>query len=157
MTTGAIYAHFPGRAALIAAAVESRTSSVVAELEEEGPLPQRLFDVAVRLLADPERTANPLEIEALVAARREPELASLLGTRLDSLHDRIGQGIAAAQQRGEIAADIDARAAAYFCHALLLGLVLLDSATDQKPAPDEWESLVRSLVAGLIAGPVPPR
>jgi AcrR family transcriptional regulator len=153
LTTGAIYAHFDGRAELIAAAVEARASSVlVGELAgayDDRPLPDRLVDLARRMLADPAATAHPLEVEALVAARREPELAARLGARLNTLHERFAERIVAAQHRGELAADIDPRSAAYFLHALLLGILLLDPAADQRPDQAAWASLVERLVGGL--------
>ena len=153
LTTGAIYAHFPGRAALISAAVEARASSVlVGELavENDGrPLPVRLVDLAVRMLAEPASVASPLEIEALVAARREPELADRLGVRLNQLHEAFGERIAAAQGRGELATEVDPRAATYFLHALLLGVLLLDPVADDRPDAEDWAALVGRLVAGL--------
>jgi AcrR family transcriptional regulator len=153
LTTGAIYAHFAGRAELIAAAVEARASSVlVGELtaaNDGRPLPDRLVDLAVRMLAEPASVAHPMEIEALVAARREPELAERLGVRLNQLHEAFGERIAAAQERGELAGDVDARAATYFLHALLLGVLLLDPVADDRPGEAEWAALVSRLVAGL--------
>jgi AcrR family transcriptional regulator len=153
MTTGAIYAHFDGRAELIVAAVESRVSCVlVGELRAEvdgRPLPERLADLAVRMLADPTAVAHPLEIEALVGARREPELSDLLGLRLNMLHEAFADRITAAQGRGELAADVDPRSATYFLHALLLGMLLLDPVAEDRPDGDKWSHFVGRLVAGL--------
>jgi AcrR family transcriptional regulator len=153
LTTGAIYTHFRGRAELIAAAVESRASSVLmAELEpaaERRTAPARLIDLAIRVFADPGGATNPLEIEALVAARREPELANLLGERLNLLHDQFAERIAVAQKNGQLDPDVDPHAIIYFCHALLLGLVLLDNAADHRPSDEDWTRLIRRLVRRL--------
>jgi hypothetical protein len=101
------------------------------------------------MLADPATVAHPLEVEALVAARREPELANRLAARLGQLHEAFAARIAAARGRGELAADVDPRAATYFLHALLLGILLLDPVADDRPDPDAWARFVQRLVTGL--------
>jgi AcrR family transcriptional regulator len=154
VTTGAIYAHYAGRAALIAAALDAQVSSVLpaSVVDEAGPpLPDWLIGVAVRLLVDPGAAGSPLEIEALVAARREPELADRLGGRLTALHDRFAARVAAGQAAGEFTADLDPQAFTYFCHALLLGMVLLDPAVAQRPGEAEWTALIGRLLSSLSA------
>jgi AcrR family transcriptional regulator len=155
LTTGAIYAHFPGRAALIAAAVAQGTTGVLAaglaDPAGDPDVAEWLVAIASRVLAEPSGTANPLEIEALVAARREPELARLLVDRVTGLHDLLAQRIVAGQERGELDPSLDPAAVAYLCHALVLGMLLLDP-LGARPDAAAWSVLVRGLVAGVTGG-----
>jgi AcrR family transcriptional regulator len=156
VTTGAIYKHFPGgRAEVIAAAVEAEVASVVEEGPDEGGVGDWLAELAAQLLADPNRSGVALEIEALAAARREPDLAALMRGRPTRARAGLVESLAAARARGEIDSEMDPEAFGYLAHALLLGMALLYGATEQRPSTDAWQRLIRRFLAGPVTAPPP--
>lgn len=146
LSSGAIYAHYASKAELFVATLRAH-----AEVEFE-----RLLggdgDMASFLLARAEaldrrrRHERALLIEAIVAAKRHPEVAELLTT---SVRVREGQLVAlleAAQALGEIDGDLSAEAVARFSLMVALGS-LVAGALDLPPIDHrDWAALVARVV-----------
>jgi AcrR family transcriptional regulator len=92
-----------------AAAFWSGVRRLTGEVLDRGRAPQRLMRLAT-----------------IGGAHGRPDLAARLGEELTALLDEFGAVLAAAQARGYIRADVDARALATFIHAYTLGMVAAD-------------------------------
>jgi AcrR family transcriptional regulator len=155
VTTGAIYAHYSGKAELLVDALRANRERAMAALFPAGhradattllvALGNRL--TARRSVRDEE--ASALLVEALLASRRDAELAQVLATALGERHQAMTDLLARAQGTGELTGEISAEAGSRF--TLMLGLgALLVRALDL-PAIDqaEWSSFIRRLVGAF--------
>ncbi|MBV8295969.1 MAG: helix-turn-helix transcriptional regulator, partial [Acidimicrobiia bacterium] len=121
VTTGAIYAHYASKAELLAAALRAHGERATASLFPPGrraDAPTVLAALGTRL-ATRDFHESALLVEALLAARRDPELAGVLASALGGREALMATLVGRAQQRGELRADVPAAAAARF--TLMLG------------------------------------
>jgi AcrR family transcriptional regulator len=151
LTTGAIYAHYTSKANLLVAAVRvHRERAVGALLAHDGPgdVASVLIALASRLptRADDEMA---LLVEALLASRRDPELADVLATALGEREQGMARLLAAGQAKGEIDADVAPETAARFALMLGLGSMFVRTLDLPAPDPDEWSTFVRRLVGAF--------
>jgi AcrR family transcriptional regulator len=151
VTTGAIYAHYRGKAELLAAALEAHRERATAMLfparSDAGSI---LVALGTRLATrDPARCA--LLVEALLAARRDAELAEVLAKALKDREAAMARLLAAAQAHGQLTGDVSARAAARF--ALMLGLGSMIVASLGIPPADrsEWGPLIQRVVGAFTS------
>lgn len=152
LTTGAIYGRFSGKAELLQAAIEAHTHSELDELFSDHRFEGRAADIlrtvgSHLVTRDPERSS--LVFEALVTARRDPDVAALVSGLLGHRAQRLEEVVAAAQERGQIDPALDRTSLARFCHAVGLGFLLLEAADLPLPQPEPWEQLIARLVAAL--------
>ena len=77
LSTGAIYAHYPTKAALLVEALRTHSPDELSELLDRGDTDDLLaaLRTAGQELGDQDPTAGSLVLEALVAGRRDPEVA----------------------------------------------------------------------------------
>ncbi len=161
VTTGAIYSRYPGKAALLVAALDAHTTdeldSLFADHRFEGRaedvlliagshLVQRSTDVA---------TGSALLIEAFVAARRDPAVADLMRSHVLDRQDRLRSIIESAKETHGIGTQLDTAALVTFCHALGFGFLLLDAVEAPMPRSGPWEQLIGHLIAALALPPGP--
>ncbi|MBV8234815.1 MAG: TetR/AcrR family transcriptional regulator [Acidimicrobiia bacterium] len=152
VTTGAIYAHYASKAELLAAALRAHGERATASLFPPGrraDAPTVLATLGARLAArDPHESA--LLVEALLAARRDPELADVLAVALADREALMAALVGRAQQRGELRADVSAAAAARFSLMLGLGSALSSSLGLGHGLPgvetSEWSTLIQRVV-----------
>jgi|SRR5947209_8295224 len=148
LTTGAIYAHYGTKAELLAAAVKAHGERATASLFPPGTradAPTVLATLGRRLAArDPHDTA--LVVEALLAARRDPELADVLAAAVASRESVMAALVSRAQGRGELGADVSAAAAARFTLMLALGSALASSLGLPPVDEAEWSSFIQRVV-----------
>jgi len=148
VTTGAIYAHYGSKAELLAAALEAHGERATASLFPPGrraDAPTVLATLGRRLATrDPHESA--LLAEALLAARRDPELADVLATAIATRESVMTALVGRAQGRGELRADVSAAAASRF--TLMLGLGSALAAGLGLPAVDdpEWSTFIQRVV-----------
>ncbi|HET7018721.1 MAG TPA: hypothetical protein VFI65_32680, partial [Streptosporangiaceae bacterium] len=96
-----------------------------------------------------------LVVEALVAARRDADVAGPMRSYTAERADWLAGLIEAGQAAGELDAGLSPEAVAYFCLLLAFGGALLPA--DLHPVDDgAWAALLARVVAGLSpAGPAP--
>jgi hypothetical protein len=92
---------------------------------------------------------RPLAIEALVASRREPQLAELMGLQVEASNAQIVALVERGKEDGSIAPDVDAAAVAKFANAVVVGVAMLAPVWERPIEPRAWKALVRRLIAGL--------
>ena len=148
VTTGAIYAQYGSKAELLAAALKAHGERATATLFPPGrraDAPTVLATLGRRLAArDPHESA--LLLEALLAARRDPELADVLATAIGGRESVMTALVTSAQQRRELSADVSSAAAARFTLMLGLGSALAADLGLSPVDKTEWSDLIQRVV-----------
>lgn len=152
LSTGAIYTNFRNKADLLLAAVgTAQVDSLFATIELAADAADGLR-FAGHELPTARRATRPLLFEAMVAARRDPEVAALLRRRLMKFRSLMAHAIASGQHTGSVAPDIDANAAAEFCQALGMGFLLMEAVGLPHAGDAEWSDLIDRLVDSITPG-----
>jgi AcrR family transcriptional regulator len=150
LSNGAMYAHFGSKAALLVGALRTHGRRLLADLISADPsrsITEHLLATgrALRLRRDPH---NYLVIEALVAARRDADVA---GPMHDYVRERVNwlaDLVREAQDRGEFDTRLSAQAVAHFCLSLGVGTALVSP--DLNDVDDEeWAVFLARLVTAL--------
>jgi AcrR family transcriptional regulator len=152
LSTGAIYTNFRNKADLLLAAVgTAQVDSLFATFELAADAADGLR-FAGHELPTARRATRPLLFEAMVAARRDPEVAALLRRRLMKFRSLMAYAIASGQHAGSVASDIDAEAAAEFCQALGMGFLLMEAVGLPHTGDTGWRDLIDRLVDSITPG-----
>ena len=151
LTTGAIYANFPGKAALLFEAIGARSADELDDLlrpaRQALSAGELLAELGSHLLDEPRPDDRQgLLIEAFVAARRDDDLATLVRSLIAERATSIGGIVERAQAEGSVGADVDADALTRFALVLALGSLLYTSIGIDRPDQDAWGSLIRRIV-----------
>ncbi|HEY3905907.1 MAG TPA: helix-turn-helix domain-containing protein [Streptosporangiaceae bacterium] len=150
VSNGALYAHFGSKAELLVAALRTHGRRVLAEMlaADPGRPVTDLLLQAGRYLPQRPDARGYLVVEALVAARRDGEVAGPMQCYTAERADWLAGLIEAGQAAGELDAGLSPDALAYFCLLLALGGALLPA--DLHPVDDgAWAALLARVVAGL--------
>ncbi len=153
MSTGAIYAHYEGKADLLCAAINRRGPDAVAGLLDAGTagsVGSTLKFLGARLVAGRRtgraRIKGDVLIESLAASRREPQIAEVLRDSIEAREQRLAQLIRRGQESGEISAAVAPEAVSRLCMLLALGAVVSRAIDLPSPPGDDWERVIASLV-----------
>jgi AcrR family transcriptional regulator len=149
LSTGAVYGRFGSKNALLQEAVVRRAASVV-NLEVSG------VDAVLQVLLafDPLLDDEAVRLEALVAARREPEVAAAIREADRVRTEKLQPLFEAAQRDGTIDRSLDPVAVLFLVRTLYLGLLLERAAGSVPPDADAWEAVLRRVTAAVAAPPV---
>lgn len=155
VTTGAIYSRYPGKAELLAEAIELATNGEFDSLFSDHRFEGRMEDILhiagshlVERAKDRSEVGAPgLLLESFTAARHEPDVAATLRSRMTVRHDRLAEIVESAKAAGGIDTDVDTEALVTFCHAVGLGFLLLEVLDRPLPDPGAWEQLIVRLLA----------
>ena len=151
LTTGAIYANFRGKADLLFEAIHSAAGlEVDALLEQAGAREART--VLEQLGGElPRRNDRPaLLLDAIAAARRDPELATVLRERLRNRETHLSSLLERAAREGVVTDDVDAEVFARFCMMLAAGAMVVRTLELDPPDEDGWQALIHRLVDTLV-------
>ncbi|WP_182887102.1 TetR/AcrR family transcriptional regulator [Microbispora sp. H10885] len=155
VSNGALYAHFGSKAELIAAALHAHGPGLLAELLAADPArPVADLLVAVgRRLPHRQDARSSLIAEALVAARRDEDVARPMREYVGERAGWLTGLVRAAQDDGEIDPALPAGALAHLCLLLAMGSVIVTPDL-HGVGDEEWSALLTRLVAALApAGP----
>jgi AcrR family transcriptional regulator len=148
LSTGAVYGRFSSKNDLLREAVSSRSASRASgEVDRASKVADLLLRGALR--SDPLSDGEAMQLEAFVAARREPEVAEALADAERTFRRRAEPLLEVASGDGTIASDIDRDAFVYFLRTVGLGLMLQRGAGLPAPAGSGWEDLIARIVAGF--------
>jgi AcrR family transcriptional regulator len=153
VSNGALYAHFGSKAELLVGALRAHGRRHLADMfdaDPARPVAEMLLAIGRRLRRRPD-AGGYLLVEALVAARRDEDVARPMRDDMAERADWLAQLIRGAQTSGELDPEVSAEALAHFCLLLTMGsaLVTPDShAVDE----DEWARLLARLI-GALASP----
>jgi AcrR family transcriptional regulator len=149
VSTGAVYGRFGSKNELLQEAVVRRAASVVT-LELSGA------ETVVQLLLGfgPLTDDEAVRLEALVAARREPEVAEAILEADRVRTEKLRPLFEAATLEGTIDPALDPATVLFLVRTIYLGLLLERAAGSEPPAPEAWEALVRRVSAAIAGRPV---
>lgn len=149
LSTGAIYGRFRSKNDLLREAV-IRGSANAARVAGDGV--ERVADLITRAATQhaPSLTdAEAVRLEAYVAARREPEVATALVDAQAQWRHRVEPVVQAALADGTVGSDVDPEAVLYFIRTVHLGLLLQRGAGTPPPDQEGWTDLIERIVASF--------
>jgi AcrR family transcriptional regulator len=155
LSTGAIYAHYAGKAELFVATLRAHAEQEVEQLlGGESNLDFASFLVARGESLERRSTADSnLLIEAVVAAKRDPQVLQVLLTSFVDRERMLVDLLRAAQEVGAIDGDLAPDAVVRFTFMLALGSVLVRALDLPSIDRDDWGALIRRLVDNIRAVP----
>ena len=147
VSNGALYSHFSSKTELLAEALRDHGSNELASLFLDDP-DRTVVDLLVTLgeglvQRSPDRGA--LVAEALIAARRDSEVAALIGGHLRERDGWLAEIIRAGQAEGTFADDVSPEVVSRYCLVLLLGSILLPAAGLPPVDETEWAAFIGRL------------
>ena len=150
VSNGALYAHFGSKAELLVGALRAHGRRHLADMfaaDPGRPVVEMLLAIGRRLRRQPD-AGGYLLVEALVAARRDEDVARPMRDYMGERADWLVQLIRGAQANGELDQGVSADALAHFCLLLTMGSALV---TPDSHAVDEneWAQLLTRLMAAL--------
>ena len=150
VSNGALYAHFGSKAELLVAALRAHGPSALAKLlaaDPDRPVTDALLLIGCGLTRH-QPVHGYLIVEALVAARRDEEVAGLVRADTGERADWLADLVRTAQAAGEIDPELSPGALAHFCLLLAVGSSLLT--TGMHPVgEEEWAALLARVVGSL--------
>ena len=155
LTTGAIYANFRGKADLLFSAIDARSGPEFDELLRSNRIQLSAAELLTELgshLLDPDDPADAqggLLIEAIVASRRDRQVAELVRSLIDQRLNGITALVERARKDGTIDDAVSTDSLTRFCLVLALGSLLYTSVGVEEPNESEWSSLIRRFVSSL--------
>jgi AcrR family transcriptional regulator len=156
VSNGAMYAHFASKAELLVDALRAHGRRVLADAFAADP-GKSITDVLLvigRWLPRRRDARGYLIVQALVAARRDADLAEPMRDYVGERADWIADLIRVAQAEGEIDTALSPNALAHFCFLLAMGSALLSP--DLHAVDDaEWATLLSRVVTGLAPAGLP--
>jgi AcrR family transcriptional regulator len=156
VTTGAIYAHYPDMAALLADAAGRAVDHAVQAVAHvgHGELGDALLSAATSAAAGRRLSREQaLLLEAIVAARREPTLRQALSEVLRERFELVRAAVEQAREDGELRDDLSPDAVAWFLYLAPIGLLTGRAAGMTGPNLDELRAVFEAVVAGLRLAP----
>jgi len=158
VSNGALYAHFSSKADLLVDALRTHGRRLLADLFAADPnrsVTELLLAIG-RWLPRRRDPRGYLIVEALVAARRDQDVARPMRDYIGERADWLSELVRLAQAGGELDPVLSPNALAHFCLLLAMGSALVPPvlhAVDD----EEWAALLARLVAALApAGTVGP-
>ncbi|MGI5157409.1 TetR family transcriptional regulator [Microbispora sp. CA-102843] len=158
VSNGALYAHFGSKAELIVAALRAHGPRLLADLlaaDPDRPVADLLVAVGRRLPRRPDARGS-LIVEALVAARRDEDVARPMHDYVGERADWLAGLVRAAQHHGEIDPALSPGAVAHFCLLLAMGSALLTPDL-HAVGDEEWSALLTRLVTAIAPTDPTPR
>jgi AcrR family transcriptional regulator len=158
-TTGAIYSRFRDKAELLlevvrsaleteqAAAVSAASAGIYTELGD------RFATFAAPLLDESGQRDRNLVFEAHAAARRNPQVGTMLSEFQRDQFAALTQLVQDAQDHGEVANGVDPAVVAALFMSIPLGLVMLELTGVELPGPDAWAALAGHMAVALRPEP----
>ncbi len=150
VSNGALYAHFGSKAELLVAAIRAHGRQLLADLfaaDPERPVMDLLLTVG-RLLPRRSEGSCHLIVEALVAARRDEDVAGPMRDYIGERADWISGLVRTGQGGGELDPAVSPAALAHLCLLLSMGSVLITP--DMHAVDDEeWTALLTRIVTVL--------
>jgi AcrR family transcriptional regulator len=150
VSKGAMYAHYPSKADLLVDAIRIHGPRLLANAfaADPGRSITDLLLVIGRWLPRRRDAEGYLIVEALVAARRDADVARPMRAYIGERADWLGDLMRAAQAGSEIDRALSPNALAHFCLLLAMGSALITPdlhAVDE----DEWSTLLSRVVTAL--------
>jgi AcrR family transcriptional regulator len=155
VSNGALYAHFASKGELLVDSLRAHGRRLLADMFAADPdrsITDLLLVIGQQLL----RSRRYLIVEALVAARRDEDVARPMRAYIGERGDWLAELMRLAQAGGEIDEGLSPDALAHFCLLLAMGSALVTP--DLHPVgDDEWTALLTRVVTSLAPARDPAR
>jgi AcrR family transcriptional regulator len=154
LSNGALYAHFRSRAELLVDALRAHGRRLLADLHAADPARSvsELLLLTGRSLRRRREPDDELLVEALIAARRDPDVAGPMRGYVRERAGWLAGLVRQAQDRGELDPALSPDAVAHFCLSLAAGTALVGPDLENVDDP-EWTALLVRLVGALAPTP----
>jgi len=150
VSNGALYAHFASKADLLAGALRAHGRNLLADMfaaDPERPVVELLLLVG-RSLTRRRDTRGYLIVEALVAARRDEDVARPMREYVGERADWLAELMRLAQAGGELDPALSPDALAHFCLLLAMGSALVPPDL-HAIGEEEWAALLTRVASAL--------
>jgi AcrR family transcriptional regulator len=150
VSNGALYSHFGSKAELLVGALREHGRRMLAELFAADP-DRSITDLLLVIGRWLPRRRDPsgyLVVEALVAARRDEDVARLMRDYVGERADWLGELVRVGQRAGELDTGLSRDALAHFCLLLAMGSALVPPEFHAVDAR-EWSELLTRVVGAL--------
>jgi AcrR family transcriptional regulator len=153
LSSGAVYAHYAGKAELFVATLREHGGAEFERLLGGGGLDFASFLTSRGEALERRSPAHgALLIEAIVAAKHDPEVAEILTSSVAEREGGLVRLLRAAQQAGEIDADLPAQAAVRFTLMVALGSMVVRALGLPAGDHEDWGALIGRLVESIRTG-----
>jgi AcrR family transcriptional regulator len=151
LTTGAIYANYRGKAELLFDAVSTLAGVEVDALLQQarGSEARDLIEQLGGALTQRRRDRPALLLDAVVAARRDDDLADLVRARIATREAQLCELFERAREAGAIDTGTDPDTLAYYCTTLAMGALVMRTLDHAPPDQEDWQALIHRLVDAL--------
>jgi AcrR family transcriptional regulator len=155
VSSGTLYTHFGSKAELLVAALRTHGRRLIAEAlaAEPGRPVTDLLLLIGRWLPRRVDARGYLIVEALVAARRDEDVALPMRDYIGERGVRLAELVRAAQDGGELDPSLSPSALAHFCLLLAMGSALITPDL-HAVSEEEWVTLLSRVIAGLAPSAV---
>ncbi len=158
VTTGAIYSRYTGKAELLLDAVDHHIPDEIERLLRSDHAGESATDVLASLgshLLDELPTGYGLLLEAIVAGRRDPELAAAIRRRVEDEDARLAKLVDEAVADGLIDPGLDRLATVRLAHAIGFGMTLTRAMGLELPETDAWTTVIDRVIASMAVSENP--
>jgi AcrR family transcriptional regulator len=149
-TTGAVYAHFDGKADLLAAVIAEEGADlfnqVAGRLSDRAPTMQVLRELLMATQAGRHAAVHRVLADAFAVASRDEDVKAALLPELDQIREMLHTLLVRAQLDEEIDPAVPVAALAHFGLTLMVGGVLLRALDSARPPRSDVEVFVEQLV-----------
>lgn len=149
LTTGAIYARWRGKRALIVDAVGHVSPQFMDLPPVAAPVPETLAALGTSLMDVQHDKSRNVMLEAFVSARRDGDFRAAVTRSMEQEAERLGEIVVSGQNEGSIDPGLSTRAIVAFFQSLRLGMHLVESASDMNVPRADWDALIARLVAAV--------
>jgi AcrR family transcriptional regulator len=156
VSNGALYAHFASKAQLLVGALQTHGRRLLAEAFAADP-DRSVTDVLLligRWLPRRRDARGYLIVEALVAARRDEDVARPMRDYIGERGSMLAELVRFAQAGGELDPALSPGALAHFCLLLAMGSALITPDL-HAVGEEEWAALLARVVSGLAPAGLP--
>ena len=163
VTTGAIYSRYSGKSELLLEALkrsfllhfgDAIASALRGENRAENFDQDAVGIRSIGLLAkDDLRDHDALFLEAVVASRRDEEIASMLSQRLETAGTFLAKRIDTQKANGPVDSSFDTDALKTYALAMRMGFSVLRSLNYEMPDPDEWQTVLNQTQRSILKSP----
>ena len=149
VTTGAIYSRYSGKAELLVEAVDRPLLTQLHSLHSNASAVDVLSHLGDHLLDDLS-DGTGLFLEAVVAAKRDPELAERLRDVLQSEENKLRDLIHEAISQEGAVSEIDQLALMRLAHAIGFGMTLTRTNGLELPSREDWTTVINLVIEAFI-------
>ena len=152
VTTGAIYSRYTGKAEMLLAAVDLHVPDEIQQLLRSDHPEESATDVLSSLgahLIDDLPRGYGLFLEAVVAGRRDPDLAAAIRRRVEDEDARLAKLVDEATTDGVFDPDLDRFATVRLAHAIGFGMTLTRVMGLELPESETWSTVIDRVIGAL--------